>query len=139
MGNAEHELTIPSLKSEQETLKEFIDLKTANKQLTWMIRMDKRIIGVAWIELVENHGVKSPSAHLMIGDIEFRGKGIGSVTMIALIEYIKNNIKTSAVYSRHLKSNIAVASMNRKIGFVDDGEPYVDENELEWQNVILAV
>lgn len=139
MGNAEHEISTPSLKGEMQTLKKFIDLKDRNEQLTWMLQIDNKTIGAAWIELVENHGVHSPSVHLMIGYKEYRGRGIGKATMAALIEHIKKNIKTSIIYSRHLKRNTVVANMNQRLGFLNDGDSYTDENGLEWQNVRLAI
>jgi len=139
MGNAEHEIGTPSLKSEIQTLEEFVNLREKNEQLTWMIQTENKVIGVAWIELVENHSVQPPSVHLMIGNKEYRGQGIGKATMLALIDYIKKNIETPTIYSRHLKHNVVVASMNRTLGFIDDGSSYIDENRLEWQNVKLAV
>lgn len=139
MGNAEHEINIHSLKGEIQTLEKFIDLNERNEQLTWMLQVDDKIIGAAWIELIENHGVHPPSVHLMIGDKEYRRRGIGKATMVALIGYIKKNIKTSVIYSRHLKSNIVVATMNQSLGFLNEGDSYVDENGLEWQNVKLAI
>lgn len=139
MGNAEHEIGVPSLESEIQTLEEFIDLKEKNVQLTWMIQTENKLVGVAWIELVANHSVQPPSVHLMIGDKEYRGKGIGKATMLALIDYIKTYIETNTIYSRHLKHNVVATSMNRTLGFIDDGSSYIDKNQLEWQNVKLAV
>jgi len=139
MGNADHEISTPSLAGEQATLREFIDLKAQGKQLTWMIRIDNQTIGAAWIDLLENHSVKSPSIHLMIGAKEYRGRGIGKATMSALIEYVQTHIETPAIYSRHLTTNSVVAAMNRSLGFANDDIPYADENGLEWQNVKLAI
>jgi L-amino acid N-acyltransferase YncA len=139
MGNAEHEIEAPSLQSEIEILQEFITLEEKKEQVTWMLQYDGSIVGVAWIELVENHSVKAPSVHLMIGEKELRGKGIGKATMSSLISYIINNISTDFIYSRHLKSNTVIAKMNQGLGFIHDGSPYIDENGLEWQNVILMI
>lgn len=139
MGNAEHEIGQPTLEGEKQILSEFIDLKNDNKQITWMLEFNHRIIGVAWIELIENHNVQPPSVHLMIGNKDYRGIGIGKATMSTLIQYIKQNIKTSTIYSRHLKSNVVVANMNKKLGFINDGDSYVDDNGLEWQNTALLI
>jgi len=139
MGNAEHEIETPSLQAEIEILQEFVELEEKNEQFTWMIQYDGDVIGVAWIELTQNHNVNPPSVHLMIGDKKYRGLGIGKASMQALITYIKNNIDTNFVYSRHLKSNKVVARMNKSLGFLDDGDAYIDDNGLEWQNVKLLV
>jgi len=139
MGNAEHEIETPSLQTETEILQEFISLEQNSEQITWMINFEENIVGVAWIELIKNHNVKPPSVHLMIGDKTFRGRGIGKASMQALIGYIKDNIITDFIYSRHMKSNVVVAKMNQGLGFEDDGEAYLDDNGLEWQNVRLLI
>lgn len=137
MGNAQHEITTPSLESEIAILQEFIELDQMNRQRTWMMKFRDEIIGVAWIELAENHSVHQPSIHLMIGNKDYRGHGIGTASMLALIKFIKQEISTPVIYSRHLKSNIAIATMTRKIGFIKDGDSYIDDNGLEWQNIKL--
>lgn len=139
MGNAEHEITRPSLASERRILEEFVELGGDAKQLTWMIKFKNKIIGVAWIELTENHNVLPPSVHLMIGDKEYRGRGIGKATMQTLIQYIKDHSDAKTIFSRHLKSNIVVANMNQRLGFINDGESYIDNNMLEWQNIKLPI
>lgn len=139
MGNAEHEIETPSLQSETKILEEFVDLRRDNKQLTWMLQLEGKLIGVAWIELVENHNVLPPSVHLMIGDKAYRGRGIGKAVMHALVQYIKNDMRATVVYSRHLKSNLAVTKMNTSLGFTHDGLSYIDDNGLEWQNIKLLL
>ena len=139
MGNAEHEIKVATIDSEIQILEEFVELENKNKQLTWMIEFEKGIIGVAWIELTKNHSVLPPSIHLMIGDKDYRGRGIGEATMTSLIHYITNSMDTNVIYSRHLSSNVAVKNLMRKIGFDTDGESYVDDNSLEWQNVKLTL
>jgi predicted GNAT family N-acyltransferase len=127
MGNAEHEIETPSLDSEQQTLQEFVDLEAKNEQLTWMI------------ELTKNHNVLPPSVHLMIGDKTYRGRGVGKVVMQTLIQYINDTTDSPAIYSRHLKSNVVVTKMNQSLGFINDKQPYVDDNGLEWQNIKLLI
>jgi len=138
MGNAPHEINEPRLEDERATLEEFLTLERDGKQITWMLRHGDQTIGAAWIELIENHGVKAPSVHLMIGDPLFRGKGIGRATMTAMIQYLREN-GYQIVYSRHLVGNDAVSGLNHSLGFLADGEPYADENGLEWQNIILSL
>jgi predicted GNAT family N-acyltransferase len=139
MGNAEHEIETPSLDSEQQTLQEFVDLEAKNEQLTWMIELKRHVIGVAWIELTKNHNVLPPSVHLMIGDKTYRGRGVGKVVMQTLIQYINDTTDSPAIYSRHLKSNVVVTKMNQSLGFINDKQPYVDDNGLEWQYIKLLI
>ena len=136
MGNAPDEITEPSLEGELATLKEFLTLENQGKQKTWMLRHGETTIGAAWIDLVKNHEVEAPSVHLMIGNPSFRGKGIGKAVINTMITYLKKN-GNDTIYSRHLVSNEAVTGLNRSLGFVPDGESYVDENGLEWQNIKL--
>lgn len=134
IGNAEHEIGIPSLKSEVQILEEFIALSKRDEQLTWMLEIKCKIVGVAWIEFIENHSVHPPSIHLMIDDKKYRRQGLGRVTMQTLIQYIKEHTNLRVIYSRHLKDDIVVAKLNQSIGFINDGAPYRDDNYLEWQN-----
>jgi len=138
MGNAPDEINEPSLEGELATLEEFLSLEDEGKQKTWMLRYGEITIGAAWIDLVENHGVEAPSVHLMVGDPSFRGKGIGKAAMNTMITYLKKNGEDT-VYSRHLVSNEAVTGLNRSLGFAPDGQSYIDENGLEWQNIKLSL
>ena len=134
MGNAESEIESPTLEGEKETLREFITLEKNGKQITRMIVVDNKTIGAVWIELFENHGVKLPSVHIIIGDPDYRGKGIGKSAMKAAIDYSKK-LKFKTIYSRHLSTNAPVSKLNDSLGFKNDGRPYKDENGLLWQNI----
>lgn len=137
MGNAEREIKPSTLESEKAILQEFIDLEKADKQITRMIVADDHTIGAVWIELFENHGLKAPSVHIIIGNPDYRGRGIGQAALQAAINYTTNILKQSVIYSRHLVSNQIIASLNHKLGFTPDGSPYTDNNGLVWQNVRL--
>jgi len=58
--------------------------------------------------------------------------------MTAMIQYLRED-GYKVVYSRHLVGNDAVSGLNHSLGFLADGEPYTDENGLEWQNIILSL
>lgn len=135
MGNAENEIESPTLEGEEDTLREFIELEREGKQITRMIVTDEKTIGAVWIELFENHSVKSPSIHIMIGDPDYRGKGIGKSVMQAAVEYVKATLHQKTLYSRHLVENAPIASLNNALGFQKDNESYVDDNGLAWQNI----
>lgn len=139
MGNPQHAIASPTLAGEESTLRSFLDLEKAGKQLTWMMRMDNKTIGAAWIELEKQGTVRAPSIHLMIGDASYRGKGIGQMVMRFMIDYVRDVLKGDCVYSRNLVSNEKIAHINAKLGLVNDGEPYVDEDGLLWQNTKKAL
>lgn len=135
MGNAEHEIEPSTTESETAILREFIELEEQQKQITRMIIVDHKTIGVVWIELEENHSVQPPSIHIMIGNPDYRGKGIGKSVMQAAINYVRNTLRLDTIYSRHLANNTAVANLNRSLGFEKDGSPYTDSNGLVWQSI----
>lgn len=135
MGNAEHEIEPSTLESETAILREFIDLEHEGKQITRMIIVNQKTIGVVWIELLENHDVQPPSIHIMIGNPDYRGKGIGKSVMHAAINYVRNALNLNTIYSRHLANNEAVATLNKSLGFEKDDLPYTDNNGLVWQSI----
>jgi RimJ/RimL family protein N-acetyltransferase len=135
MGNAEHEIESSTIESETAILREFIELEERQTQITRMIIVDHKTIGVVWIELEENHSVQPPSIHIMIGNPDYRGKGIGRTVMQAAIDYIRNTLHLNTIYSRHLANNTAAANLNRSLGFEKDGLPYTDSNGLVWQSI----
>ena len=137
MGNAESEIELLAIETETETIRDFLTLEEDNKQITRMIRVDKKTIGAVWIELFENHGVKPPSIHILIGDPEYRGRGIGLSVMQAAIDYVRSDLHRDTVYSRHLVANIAITKLNKALGFEKVGEPYIDDNGLQWQHIKL--
>lgn len=138
MGNPEHEIPKPSLEAERERLREFIQLEVDNRQITRMISVDGITIGAVWIELTENRGVKPPSLHIMIGNPDYRGMGIGKKAMLEAIKIVKSR-GHNVIYTRHLTHNAEIKRLNKSLGFVDDGEPYTDKNKLTWQPVKLKL
>ncbi len=139
MGNAESEIKPHSLESEKETLQRFIELEHENEQLTWVIRDQDKTIGAVWIELVDTPEVKSPAVHIMIGDKDYRGKGIGKTVVGEMIRYVKDDLNLHDIYSRHIASNESAKALLNSFGFSNDGVTYTDSNNLSWQNVHLYI
>lgn len=42
-----------------------------------MIRANDKTLGTVWIELEPTEYLAVPAVHIMIGDIDYRGRGIG--------------------------------------------------------------
>jgi RimJ/RimL family protein N-acetyltransferase len=139
MGNAEHEIHASTVESERQIMEEFMDLEKENKQLTWMIRDHDKTIGATWIELIDTPELKSPAVHIMIGDRDYRGKGIGYAVISEMIQYVHIDLQARDVYSRHLANNQAAKQLLASCGFHDDGDAYIDTNKLAWQNVHLQL
>lgn len=139
MGNAEHEITASTMKSEKAVFQELMELEREAKQVTRAICVDETLIGLVWIELIESHTVPAPSIHIMIGDIDYRGQGYGRKSLMWGIEFAKKTLGVNRVHSRHLVSNHTIADLMNKLGFESTGGSYLDENGLEWQNVFLSL
>jgi RimJ/RimL family protein N-acetyltransferase len=120
-------------------MNEFLELERLEKQITRVIVVDAKTVGVVWVELFENHGVKSPSIHIMIGDPDYRGRGIGRSVMEAAINYVRVGLHSDFVYTRHLTNNTAITKLNKSLGFEKDGKAYTDQNGLKWQNVMMRL
>lgn len=139
MGNPEHSIKSPTLEGEKETIRSFLELEKSGKQLTWMMRIDDKTIGAAWIELEQHGTVRAPSIHLMIGDVAYRGRGIGKGVMHFMTDYARSVLGADYVYSRNLVNNKKIAHINKTLGLVNDGEPYSDEDGLVWQNTKMKL
>lgn len=139
MGNVEHRITDSTLEKERETIKNFLELERSNAQLTWAIRYGNETIGAVWLELIDAKYVKSPALHIMIGSVTHRGKGIGKAVMLAVIAYIKSELRAPVLYTRHLASNTRVAKLNESLGFKNDGGVYSDSDGLKWQNDVMPL
>lgn len=137
MGNAIHEIEESTIDTEKATIADFIQLENNNQQITRSILVNGTTIGFVWIELFENHGVAAPSLHIMIGDPDYRGKGIGKAVMVSAINFVRDVLKSRVIHSRHLVENQAVARLNVSLGFYKNGAVYEDENQLSWQNIKL--
>jgi len=136
MGNAENEITSPTLEGEIETLKSFISMEAEGTQTTRMIRIDNKTVGAVWVEWSENHDVQPPSIHVIVGDLAYRGKGVGTAALKKAIEMVYEQKPSTNIYSRHLVNNTSIANIMTDLGFTNDGALYTDANRLQWQNIV---
>lgn len=120
-----------TLEAEQDRVKEFIERKD---QLNWMIEFQGKVVGSVWVDLEPTEEVPSPAVHIMIGDPDTRGKGVGATSVGAVLDYLKDDGKFR-VHSRHLTKNIRAKNLLDELNFKPNGEPYTDKDGLEWQNV----
>lgn len=132
MGMPPNKISEPSLEAEKERVQGFLQ---KDNQLNWMIRFKDRIVGAVWVDLEHSSHIEAPSLHIMIGDTTVRGQGVGLETCVTVIQYLKREREAMAVFSRHLTSNKESAQLLLQAGFAKDGNPYKDEDGLEWQNL----
>lgn len=134
MGVPRDKITQSKIEEEQARIQGFLERQD---QLNWAISYKGRVIGASWVYLVENNHVKPPSVHIMIGDADVRGRGIGNATIKAVLRYLIDELSYDDIYSRHLSHNTPIIKVFEKLGFINDGELYSDEDGLVWQNVIF--
>jgi len=129
-----HDIRRPSLNVEKQRVHDFI---VKPGQLNWMIEHEGEVVGSIWVDLQPTDGVDAPALHIMIGDPSARGKGIGHASTEAVLSYLQDR-GHELVYSRHLVSNFAAASLLGSFNFIPDGSEYKDKDGLEWQNAKLV-
>jgi RimJ/RimL family protein N-acetyltransferase len=134
MGNAEEHIGPTTLETERARIQRFID---SSEQLTWTLSLHGRPVGVIWVDLLPTDHVLAPAVHIMIGDPNSRGHGVGRASLAAVIAHLSESDEHASLYSRHLTSNRPVTNLLRSAGFTNLGEPYVDPDGLRWQNVVL--
>ncbi len=136
MGNDDDHNKPSTLEEERERIQGFLD---SDDQLTWMIRLQDNIVGAVWVDLHESEYLPAPSVHIMIGDPDARGHGVGSNTISSVIDYMKQTGEYNTLYSRHLTINERAAGLLEEVGFTILGEPYTDQSGLSWQNVSVGL
>ena len=132
MGVAEKDNLPSTLEQEKERMRDFIE---NDDQLNWMIAYQNRVIGSVWVDLKPSKHLQSPSMHIMIGSPDARGKGIGSSTVEAVVGYLRQQ-GYEQIYSRYLIENESSRNMLAELGFTQLGGSYIDEDSLEFQNVV---
>jgi RimJ/RimL family protein N-acetyltransferase len=100
-----------------------------------MIQYQGKVVGSIWADLEQVGNVPAPAIHIMIGDPEARGKGVGFAAASKVIDHLHEK-GFESIFSRHLASNGAASGLLKSLGFAQFGKQYTDEDGLEWQNVV---
>lgn len=139
MGNPEHTITPTSYEKEYGILSSFVEMERSDEQLTWMMCMDDKTIGAIWVELKDSEYLAAPAISVMIGNPEYRGRGLGKIAMNSVIDFLKQNRDFSVLYARRLVNNTGSAALLDSLGFVPEGEVYTDTDNLTFQNFQLSL
>lgn len=131
MGVADKDNKSTTIEHERERVRDFIERQD---QLNWMIEYQGNVVGSVWADLEQVGNVPAPAIHIMIGDPDVRGKGVGYAATSKVTEYLENQ-GFKSIYSRHLIKNSGASGLLQSLGFTNFGEPYDDDDGLEWQNV----
>lgn len=132
MGVADKDNKPTTLERERERVRDFIEKQD---QLNWMIEYQGKVVGSVWADLKQVGNVPAPAIHIMIGDPNVRGKGIGYAATSKVMEHLEDQ-GFKSIYSRHLTKNGGASGLLQSLGFTELGEPYTDDDGLEWQNVV---
>lgn len=112
------------------------DIVRDQATIAWMIEYDGLVVGIIIVRTEPFEGLQAPNISIMIGDAPSRSKGIGTVAMEKAIEHMAA-LGHTTLYARALTDNAPSLGMLKKLGFIDEGEPYTDADKLHWQNVKL--
>jgi RimJ/RimL family protein N-acetyltransferase len=134
MGVSDKDNKPTNLENERERVRDFIE---GQNQLNWMIEYQGKVVGSVWADLKQVGNVPAPAIHIMIGDPDVRGKGVGFAATSKVTEHLEGQ-GFKSVYSRHLTKNSGASGLLKSLGFTNFGEPYTDDDGLEWQNVTKA-
>ncbi len=135
MGVAAKDNQPSTLEQERERVRGFIE---NDDQLNWMIAYRGTVVGSVWVHLRADQYLQGPSLHIMIGSPEARDKGIGLSSTEAVVGYLAK-LGHARIYSRYLTDNAGSKNLLAKLNFHKMGEPYKDEDGLEFQNVVKEV
>lgn len=134
MGVADKDNHESTLEAEEARINTFL---SDDSELDWMIEFEGRVVGAIWVHLSDTKVVAAPTIGLMLGDAMARGRGAGGAALGAVLAWLRDKRHETTVYARHLLENNVSRELMRTFGFVNDGEPYIDEDNLRWQNVRL--
>lgn len=124
----------PTLEGEEERIRMMME---SDHHIVWMIDLDGDIVGAVEAELNPTKYLDAPSVHVMIGDTAARGRGVATAALRSVIDWLQSTHEDIFIFTRYLVNNEASAQLLLKVGFEQDGEPYIDDEGLKWQNVIL--
>jgi RimJ/RimL family protein N-acetyltransferase len=118
--------------------KRFQDILSDPSEIAQMIEVDGQVVGIVEMHTDPFEGLGAPNISIMIGDASARGKGVGTAAMQLAIAQLQS-IGYKIVHARALTRNAPSLAMLKKLGFVNAGSPYVDDDKLSWQNVSLSI
>ena len=123
----------------QTPIYELVETEKQPARFAWAIQVDGKEIGAVGINLEDTDELESPAVHVAIEDANPRGSEIEIAVLKDMISYAYRNIPSEHLYSRYETSSLMGDKLLKQLGFEKDGDPYVDDDGLKWQNVVLVV
>lgn len=109
-----------------------------SKGLSFMVEADGKIVGIVETHPDSTPELPGPSIHIMLGDHNARGRGIGYASQLQQIDKLKQ-LGYKKLYSRAQTINVGSNNLLTKLGFEKYGEIYVTAEGLKYQNYILFI
>lgn len=93
---------------------------TRNSCVRCAIEKDKKIVGLVSLTNIDSLN-RSAEFHIMIGDVEYHNKGIGTFATKEILKHAFYNLNLHRVMLTVLENNIRAQRVYEKIGFVKEG------------------
>ncbi|MBN1280626.1 MAG: UDP-4-amino-4,6-dideoxy-N-acetyl-beta-L-altrosamine N-acetyltransferase [Candidatus Thermoplasmatota archaeon] len=111
------------------------DLKTKKNRKVWVIKCNEKPVGLAYLSNI-NYQKKSTDWGFYIAENTARGKGIGSLTLYKLMEYVFDILQFSIMHTFVLSNNPRAIRLYEKFGFRKDDSR---TRQLERKGALLNV
>ncbi len=116
----------PTLAGEEKRIKDILE---NDDECSWMIELDKKIIGNVSInsiaEMTEKFSVKAGNLTILIGEKNLWGQGIGAKVCARVLDWCFDAAGFKLIAARALKENSGSIRTLLKLGFTENGtEPY---------------
>lgn len=106
-----------SASSQKKWHKNIIKDKT---QLIFAIEVDGIYVGNAGLKNIDKEN-KRAEYYIFIGDKNYRGRGIGFLSTVKLLDYVRQNLKLHKIYLHVDQTNLPAVKLYTKIGFKKEG------------------
>ncbi|MBQ3022811.1 MAG: GNAT family N-acetyltransferase [Clostridia bacterium] len=81
---------------------------------------EKKVLGLVSLLSINNIN-RSGELHIMIGNAESRGKGLGTFAVRAMVNHAFDNLNLRRIELQVLENNVAAIGLYKKVGFIKEG------------------
>jgi len=96
-------------------------LKKSEDVKVWVIHVNNFPIGTVYLENIDYEN-RNTNWGFYIGEISYRGKGVGSIVLYRLMEYVFDKMKFYKMYTSVLDNNQGALNLYKKFGFREEGK-----------------
>jgi len=96
-------------------------LEKSEDAKVWVIHVNNFPIGTVYLENIDYEN-RNTNWDFYIGETYYRGKGIGSISLYRLMEYVFDKMKFHKMYTSVLDNNHGALNLYKKFGFREEGK-----------------